>query len=84
MATACLILSMPAARADEPWHRSQFQASLLKPALTAEIEKQLGPLRFKGAVTVTRIQGRFVGWSGFWVSPDGRRFAGVNDGDWAQ
>jgi hypothetical protein len=81
---ACLLLAMPAARADETWHPSQFQASPLKPPLTAEIEKQLAPLRFKGAVTVARTQGRFVGWSGFWVSPDGSRFSAVNDGDWAQ
>ena len=37
-----------------------------------------------GAVTVARTEGRFFGWSGFWVSPDGNRFSGVNDGDWAQ
>jgi hypothetical protein len=61
-----------------------FRTSALKPPLTAEIEKQLGPLRFKGAVTVTRTEGGFFGWSGFWVSPDGSRFAGVDGGDWAQ
>ena len=84
VATACLLLAVPASRAAEPWHPSQFQASSLKPPLTAEIEQQLGPLRFKGAVTVTRTEGRFFGWSGFWVSPDGSRFSAVNDGDWAQ
>ena len=83
-ATACLLLAVPAARAAEPWHPSQFQASPLKPPLTAEIEQQLGPLRSKGAVTVARTEGRFFGWSGFWVSPDGNRFSAVNDGDWAQ
>ena len=83
-ATACLLLAVPASRAADAWHPSQFQASPLKPPLTAEIEQQLGPLRFKGAVTVARTEGRFVGWSGFWVSPDGSRFSGVNDGDWAQ
>jgi hypothetical protein len=84
VATACLLLAAPGSRAAEPLHPSQFQASPLKPPLTAEIEKQLGPLRFKGAVTVARAEGRFVGWSGFWVSPDGKRFSGVNDGNWAQ
>ena len=82
--TACLLLAVPATRAAETWHPSQFQASPLKPPITAEIEQQLGPLRFKGALTVARTEGRFAGWSGFWVSPDGNRFSGVNDGDWAQ
>jgi hypothetical protein len=83
-ATACLLLAAPASRAADTWHPYQFQASPLKPPITAEIEKELGPLRFRGAVTVTRTEGRFFGWSGFWVSPDGNRFSAVNDGDWAQ
>jgi hypothetical protein len=62
----------------------RFQTSSLKPPLTADIETHLGPLRFKGAVSVTRTEGRFFGWSGFWVSPDGSRFAAVDGGDWAQ
>ena len=84
VATACLLLAVLASCAAETRHPPQFQASSLKPPLTAEIEKELGPLRFRGAVTVTRTEGRFVGWSGFWVSPDGSRFAAVDGGDWAQ
>jgi hypothetical protein len=79
-ATALLLLAVPTGRAAE----TPFQASSLEPPLTAEIVKQLGPLRFKGAVTVTRTEGRFFGWSGLWVSPDGSRFAGVDGGEWAQ
>jgi hypothetical protein len=62
----------------------RFQTSSLKPPLTAEIEKQLGPLRFRGAVAVSRTEGKFFGWSGLWVSPDGSRFAAVEGGEWAQ
>lgn len=47
-------------------------------------ETHLGPLRFKGAVTVSRTDAEFFGWSGFWVSPDGIRFAAVQGGEWAQ
>jgi hypothetical protein len=77
VASACLLAAGCAAA-------PPFQASPLKPPLSAEIEKQLAPLRFKGAVTVTRTEGRFRGWSGLWVSPDGSRFAGVDSGGWAQ
>ena len=84
VATACLLLAVLASCAAVTRDLPPFQASPLKPPLTAEIEQQLGPLRFKGAVTVTRTDGRFRGWSGFWVSPDGSRFAGVDGGEWAQ
>jgi hypothetical protein len=84
VATAFLLLAVPASRAAETPDPPRFQASPLKPPLTEELEKQLAPLRFKGAVTVTRTNGKFFGWSGFWVSPDGSRFAGVDGGDWAQ
>jgi len=83
-ATACLLLAAATSRAAETPDPPRFQTSSLNPPLTAEIEKQLGPLRFKGAVTVTRTNGRFFGWSGLWVSPDGSRFAAVDGGDWAQ
>jgi hypothetical protein len=82
--TACLLLAALAGCAAAKRDPPPFQASSLKPPLTAEIDKELGPLRFKGAVTVTRSEGKFFGWSGFWVSPDGSRFAGVDRGDWAQ
>src|SRR5687767_11233262 len=81
VATACLLLSVPMGCAVDP---PRFQTSPLKPPITAEIEKQLGPVRFKGAVVVARTEGKFFGWSGLWVSPDGKRFAGVDGGDWAQ
>ena len=84
VATAFLLLAVPTSRAAETPDPPRFQTSSLKPPLTAEIEKQLGPLRFKGAVTITRTDGRFFGWSGLWVSPDGSRFAAVDGGDWAQ
>src|SRR5688572_33421978 len=84
VATACLLLAVPASRAAETRDPPRFQTSSLKPPLTAEIEKELGPLRFRGAVTVTRTEGRFFGWSGLWVSPDGSRFAAVEGGEWAQ
>jgi hypothetical protein len=84
VATAFLLLAGPASRAAEAPDLPQFRTSSLQPPLTAEIEKQLGPLRFKGAVTVTRSEGRFRGWSGLWVSPDGSQFAAVDGGDWAQ
>ncbi len=84
VATACLLLAVPPSRAAEPSGPPRFQSASLNPPLTAEIAKQLGPLRFKGAVTVTRSEGRFRGWSGLWVSPDGSRFAAVDGGDWAQ
>jgi hypothetical protein len=84
IATACLLLAMPASPAAETPDPPRFQTSSLKPLLTEEIAKQLGPLRFKGAVAVTRSEGRFRGWSGLWVSPDGSRFAAVDGGDWAQ
>jgi hypothetical protein len=83
-AIACLILAAAASAGAETPEPPRFQSSPLNPPVTAEIEKQLGPLRFKGAVTVTRTNGRFFGWSGLWVSPDGSRFAAVDGGDWAQ
>lgn len=84
VAIAFLFLLVPASRASETPDLPRFQASSLKPPLTAEIEKQLGPLRFRGAVIVSRMEGSFFGWSGLWVSPDGSRFAAVEGGDWAQ
>jgi hypothetical protein len=81
VAAAFLLLAVPAIRAAETPEPARFRASTLKPPLTAEIEKQLGPLRFKGAVTVARTEGTFFGWSGLWVSPDGSRFAAVEGGD---
>ena len=84
VATAFLLLAVPASRAAERPDPSRFQTSSHNPPLTAESEKQLGPLRFKGAVAVTRSDRRFLGWSGLWVSPDGSRFAAVDGGDWAQ
>ena len=84
IATAFLLLAVPAGRAAETLDASRFQTSSFKPPLTAEIEMQLGPLRFRGAVAVTRTDGKFFGWSGLWVSPDGSRFAAVDGGDWAQ
>jgi len=83
-AGTCLFLAAGASHAAETQNQPRFQVSSLKPPITAEIEKQLGPLRFKGAVSVTRTDARFFGWSGFWVSPDGGRFAAVEGGDWAQ
>jgi hypothetical protein len=83
-ATACLLLTLATGHAAETPDPPRFQTSALKPPLTADIAKQLGPLRFKGAIAVTRSEGRFRGWSGFWVSPDGSRFAAVDGGDWAQ
>ena len=83
-AASCLLLAVAPSRPAETQDPHRFRASSLKPPLTAEIETQLGPLRFKGAVSVTRTEGRFFGWSGFWVSPDGSRFAAVDGGDWAQ
>jgi hypothetical protein len=73
-----LLLAMPAGRADP----ARLETSSLEPPLTAGLG--LGPLRFKGAISVTRTEGRFFGWSGLWVSPDGSRFAGVDGGEWAQ
>jgi hypothetical protein len=84
VASTCLLLGVATSRAAETPDPARFLTSPLKPPLTAEIEKQLGPLRFKGAVTVSRTVGRFFGWSGLWVSPDGSRFAAVEGGDWAQ
>jgi hypothetical protein len=84
VAAACLLLAVPTSRAAETPDPPRFQTSSHKPPLTEEIAKQLGPLRFKGAVTVTLTEGKFFGWSGLWVSPDGSRFAAVNGGDWAQ
>ena len=83
VAGACLLLAVLASCATET-RDPRFQTSSLKPPLTAEIEKELGPLRFKGAVTVSRAEGKFFGWSGLWVSPDGSRFAAVEGGEWAQ
>jgi hypothetical protein len=84
VATAFLLVAVPTSPAAETPDPSRFQTSSLKPPLTAELEKQLGPLRFKGAVNVTRTDRKFFGWSGLWVSPDGSRFAAVEGGDWAQ
>src|SRR5687768_2175951 len=84
VATAFFLLAVPTSHAAETPDPSRFQTSSLKPPLTAEIAKQLGPLRFKGAVAVTRSDRKFFGWSGLWVSPDGSRFAAVDGGDWAQ
>jgi hypothetical protein len=83
IATAFSLLAVLASCATET-RDPRFQASSLKPPLTAEIEKELGPLRFRGAVTVTRAGERFRGWSGLWVSLDGSRFAAVEGGEWAQ
>jgi hypothetical protein len=83
VASACLLLAVLASCATET-RDPRFQTSSLKPPLTAEVEKELGPLRFRGAVTVTRTEGKFSGWSGLWVSPDGSRFAAVEGGEWAR
>jgi hypothetical protein len=84
IATAFLLVAVPASRAAETPDASRFQASSFTPPLTAEIEKELAPLRFRGVVAVTRTDTKFFGWSGLWVSPDGSRFAAVQGGDWAQ
>jgi hypothetical protein len=82
--TAFVLFTVPAGHTAETPDPSRFQTSSFKPLLTARVEKQLGPLRFRGAVAVTRSDTSFFGWSGLWVSPDGSRFAAVEGGDWAQ
>jgi len=49
---------------------------------------RLGRLRFRGAIELRRTDAdggegqNFRGYSGLWVSKDGRRVAGVNFGEW--
>ena len=46
--------------------------------------REVGLLRFRGAVEVTSDDDLFGGYSGLWVSPDGRRLSAVQNGHWAE
>lgn len=43
---------------------------------------RLGPLIFRGGLTLGTADGSFHGFSGLWVSPDGKRLVGVEQGKW--
>jgi hypothetical protein len=47
-------------------------------------EANLGPLIFRGSISITTPDPDFVGWSGMWVSPDGKEMVGVEDGRWVK
>lgn len=52
-----------------------------------EPESMIGTLRYRGAVVIESAEGDaspFFGLSGFWVSPDGNRFAGTEGGNWVE
>jgi len=44
----------------------------------------LGPLVFRGGLSITTPDPKFVGWSGIWVSPDGAEMVGVERGTWVK
>jgi hypothetical protein len=49
-------------------------------------DSPVGSLRYRGAVLIvsTDADRPFYGLSGFWVSPDGSRFAGTEQGNWVE
>jgi hypothetical protein len=49
-------------------------------------DSPVGSLRYRGAVVIesTDADRPFTGLSGFWVSPDGSRFAGTEGGNWVE
>lgn len=43
---------------------------------------KLGPLVYRGGVTLSTADGKFRGFSGLWISADGKRLVGVEEGGW--
>jgi YD repeat-containing protein len=43
---------------------------------------KLGSLVFRGGLTLSTADGKFHGFSGLWVSSDGKQLAGVENGGW--
>jgi hypothetical protein len=67
---------------DAGYEATRFRAVPYKPEITDDMRAQWGSLTFRGAVMVSYGDNDFYGWSGLWVSPDGQRFAAVQQGSW--
>ena len=81
-AAAVLLLpwSVPAVAGEAPVPGLATEAVVL-PEDLGEIA-DLGPLVFRGGLTITTPDPKFWGWSGVWVSPDGKELVGVENGRW--
>lgn len=79
--TCCLALTTRVA-AEDPIPGLATEPVIL-PQDLGEIA-DLGPLRFRGGLTITTGKPRFWGWSGIWVSPDGTELIGVEMGRWVK
>ncbi len=70
-----------------PAHAGETPTVTVKPIRLFQDDparQEVGLLRFRGAVEVTSDDESFGGYSGLWVSPDGRRLSAVQDGHWTE
>lgn len=77
----CVITGSPQAHAGETPTVKVKRISL---AQDDSARQDVGLLRFRGAVEVTSDDESFGGYSGLWVSPDGRRLSAVQNGHWTE